>query len=141
MSKYNISNELKQEILINLIEPNIKADIATNFKLKKIFKKIGLTFETMSKLFVGIASILSFATGVYHYTSLSFLSGTSSVISLVLLQYSSYAYRESKKNISEINTLLSKLNIDIDIKVIGSEDSTSEKGSIEPNTPLINKNF
>ena len=130
MAKYTISNELKQEILTNLIEPNIKNEISTNIKLKKIFKKVGLTFETLSKLFVGISSVLSFSTGIYNSGLLSFLAGTSSVVSLVLLQYSSYAYRESKKNTVEINTLLSKLNIESIIEV-----KTQDDNSLESNTP------
>jgi len=130
MAKYNISNEIKQDILTNLIEPNIKSDISTNIKLKKNFKKIGLTFETLSKLFVGISSVLSFSTGIYKSGILSFLAGTSSVVSLVLLQYSSYAYRESKKNSVEINSLLSKLNIETIIETKAQDDN-----SLDSNTP------
>ena len=130
MAKYNISNEIKQDILSNLIEPNLKSDITTNIKLKKNFKKIGLTFETLSKLFVGISSVLSFSTGIYDSGILSFLAGTSSVVSLVLLQYSSYAYRESKKNSVEINNLLSKLNIETIIETKAQDDN-----SLDSNTP------
>ncbi len=130
----NISSDLKQEILVTLIEPNLKRDIQTNLRLKNFFKKTGLTFETSSKFFVGVASVLSFSTGIYRSQILSFLAGTASVVSLVLLQYSSYAYRESKKNIAEINNILSKLNIETIMS-----DSISEKSLIEPNTP--DKNF
>ena len=129
-----ISNEIKQDILVNLIEPNIKSEISTNIKLKKFFKKVGLTFETMSKFFVGVSSVLSFSTGIYNSGVLSFLAGTSSVVSLVMLQYSSYAYRESKKHTSEINNLLTKLNIE-NIP----QDDLSDKSSLEPTTPK-NKN-
>ena len=130
MAKYNISNEIKQDILLNLIEPNIKNEISTNIKLKKIFKKTGLTFETLSKFFVGVSSVLSFSTGIYKSGLLSFFAGTSSVVSLVLLQYSSYAYRESKKNTIEINNLLSKLNIENIV-----ETKTQDECSLDSNTP------
>ena len=130
MAKYNISNEIKQDILLNLIEPNIKNEISTNIKLKKIFKKTGLTFETLSKFFVGVSSVLSFSTGIYKSGLLTFFAGTSSVVSLVLLQYSSYAYRESKKNTIEINNLLSKLNIENIV-----ETKTQDECSLDSNTP------
>jgi hypothetical protein len=108
-----ISEELKRDILVNLIEPSYKSDISSSLKLKKKFKLFGLTFETMSKLFLGISSITSFASGIYKYQLLAFFAGTSSVISLVLLQYSSFSYRESKKLTNEINNSLKKLNIQL----------------------------
>jgi exosortase/archaeosortase len=135
-SQLTLSEDLRQEILTNLIEPSFKEDIANNLKLKKKFKKLGLFFETVSKLFVGVSSILSFSSGMYKYQVLAFLSGTSSVISLVTLQYSSYSYRESKKISSEINSVLGKLNIETIPEIKSTiEDYGSEKNSIEPNTP------
>lgn len=131
-----LSDDLKQDILTNLVEPSFKDDISTNLKLKKKFKKLGLFFETVSKLFVGISSILSFSSGIYKYEILAFLSGTSSVLSLVTLQYSSYSYRESKKLSAEINTVLEKLHIETIPEIKGiSEEYGSEKNSMEPNTP------
>jgi len=111
-TKFNISNNIKQEILTNLIEPSYRCDISNNLELKKYFKKVGFIFENLSKFFVGTSSILSFSSGIYKYKSLSFLAGVSSVISLILIQYSTYAYRESKKVSIEINDALSKLHIE-----------------------------
>jgi hypothetical protein len=135
-SQLMLSDDLKQDILTNLIEPSFKEDISANLKLKKKFKKLGLYFETISKLFVGISSILSFSSGMYKYQVLAFLSGTSAVISLVTLQYASYSYRESKKLSIEINTVLNKLHIETIPEIKGiSDDYGSEKNSVEPNTP------
>ena len=135
-SQLTLSEDLRQDILTNLIEPSFKEDINNNLKLKKKFKKLGLFFETVSKLFVGISSILSFSSGMYKYQILAFLAGTSSVVSLVTLQYSSYSYRESKKISVEINSVLGKLHIETIPELKGvCEDYGSEKNSIEPNTP------
>ena len=123
---YQISENLKKDILVTLVEPTYKSDIKTNLKLKKKFKIFGLTFETLSKFFVGVSSITSFASGIYKYQILSFLSGTSSVISLVLLQYSNFSYRESKKITNEINNALKKLNIEnILVEKSGNLDDNS----------------
>jgi len=138
----SISQSVKQEILVDIVEPSYKTDIKRNFKLKKLFKNLGLTFETLSKFFVGVTSIISFASGIYRIEVLSFLAGTTSVVSLVLLQYSSYSYRESKKITSEINEFLKKLNIEPIIEQPDNSniDNTSEQGSLgQPVTPL-NKN-
>jgi membrane protein DedA with SNARE-associated domain len=126
---FNVSNEIKEEILKNLIEPSYRHDLSTNLKLKNYFKRIGFIFESLSKFFVGVSSVLSFSSGIYKYQVLSFLAGTTSVVSLILLQYSSYAYKESKKVTIEINKVLSKLHIETIL------DESSDKFSLEANTP------
>ena len=129
-----ISDELKRDILINLIEPNYKSDISSSLKLKKKFKLVGLTLESLSKLFLGISSVTSFASGIYKYQLLSFFAGTSSVISLVLLQYSSFSYRESKKITNEINNTLKKLNIS---QGIPDDDNSISEPMSPTNGPRI----
>jgi hypothetical protein len=138
----NISQSVKHEIIVSIVEPSYKTDIKRNFRLKKLFKNMGLTFEILSKLFVGITSIISFASGIYRIEVLSFLAGTTSVVSLVLLQYSSYSYRESKKITAEINDIFKKLNMDTIIEPSDTSnlDNSSDHGSgDQPITPL-NKN-
>ena len=93
MNNFEISDNLKNDILINLVEPQYKNDIIRNLKLRKKFKNYAIIFEVLSKLCVGVGSILSFSSGIYKHQILSFLSGTTSVISLVFLQYSSFSYR------------------------------------------------
>jgi len=133
MKNFEVSEQLKTDILVNLVEPQYKNDITRNLKLRKKFKNYGLCFETLSKFFLGVSSVVSFASGIYKYQVLSFLSGTSSVISLVLLQYSSFSYRESKKLSMELNQILKKLNIStFNIENISNADSLE---NIEPNTP------
>ena len=150
------SSKVKIDIVSELLEPSFKNDIKTNLKLKKIFKNFGLMFEITSKFFVGVSSIISFASGIYKEPILSFLAGSTSVISLVLLQYSSYSYRESKKISSEINANILKLNNRGEIENNGienktiNEDSLSDQGTVhetpysqDTNTPpsLVNKSL
>ena len=135
MKNYEISDTLKNDILITMIEPNFKSDITRNLKLRKRFKGCGICFETMSKFLVGVGSVLSFASGIYKYNALSFIAGTTSVLSLVLLQYSSFCYKESKKMTLELNEILKKLHMPT-----MSIDNTSSVGSLdqnEPNTPIL----
>ena len=138
MPSFVISDNVKQDILVNLIEPSYRNDVRTNLKLKNNFKKLGLWFETFSKFFVGVASVTSFASGIYKLQILSFLSGTASVVSLILLQYSSYSYRESKKITVEINDILSKLNI-TPLNDGLSIEYNSEQGSLDPGSPKVKK--
>jgi len=135
MKNFEVSDQLKNDILVNFVEPQYKNDIVRNLRLRKKFKNYGLFFETFSKFFLGVSSVVSFASGIYKYQVLSFLAGTSSVISLVLLQYSSFSYRESKKLSMELNEILKKLNIStFNIENISNADSLE---NMEPNTPKI----
>ena len=103
-----LSDALKQDI-INL---NYKSDIEEYLYLKKKYTSLGLTFESLSKLFIGISSMVSFSSIIKEDMQLlSFLAGSSSIMSLMLLQFSSYAFRESKNMNDEINLILLKLNI------------------------------
>jgi hypothetical protein len=104
-SSLMVSEAVKQSILEDLVEPCFYKDIKSLMAERTIWRKSGSVFETFSKLFVGAASILSFATG------LNFWSGTSSVLSLVCMQFSSFSYSESKERSSKMNKLLDKLKV------------------------------
>ena len=141
MKNFEISDTLRNDILINLVEPQYKNDVIINLKLRKKFKKYALFFEVLSKFFVGVGSVMSFASGIYNYQILSFLAGTTSVISLVFLQYASFSYRESKKISLELNDLLKKLNIstlNIDTLSLADSFQSTLEQQISPNRkPLI----
>jgi len=138
MKNFDISDNLKNDILVNLVEPQYKNDIIRDLRLRKKFKNYALLFETFSKFFVGVTSVMSFASGIYKYEVMSFLAGTSSVVSLVLLQYASFSHREYKKITIELNDMLRKL----DITTLNMENgSTTESlDNIEqPSTPINTK--
>ena len=137
MKNFVVSEILKKEILTTLVEPQYKNEIKGYLSLRKKFKNWGLLFETMSKFFVGVSSIMSFASGIYKYEILSFLAGTTSVVSLVLLQYSSFSYRESKKITSELNDILKKLDIPtLNLENLSTTESLDNIQIDQPNTPL-----
>uniref|UniRef100_A0A6C0HDR5 Uncharacterized protein n=1 Tax=viral metagenome TaxID=1070528 RepID=A0A6C0HDR5_9ZZZZ len=107
-----ISTKVKEEILVELVEPCYKTDIKELINERKFWRKTGNYFESASKVFIGASSIVSFASGIYDYQLLSFFSGTTGVLSLVCMQFSSYSYNESKERTSKLNKLLDKLKID-----------------------------
>jgi hypothetical protein len=107
-----ISTKVKDEILIELVEPCYKTDIKELINERKFWRKTGNYFESASKVFIGASSIVSFASGIYNYQLLSFFSGTTGVLSLVCMQFSSYSYNESKERTSKLNKLLDKLKIE-----------------------------
>lgn len=107
-----ISTKVKDEILTELVEPCYKADVKELIEERKFWRKTGNYFESASKVFIGASSIVSFASGIYNYQLLSFFSGTTGVLSLVCMQFSSYSYNESKERTSKLNKLLEKLKIE-----------------------------
>ena len=134
MKNFDISDNLKNDILITLVEPQYKSDITRNLMLRKKFKNYALCFETLSKFFVGVTSVMSFASGIYRYEVMSFLAGTSSIVSLVMLQYASFSHREYKKITIELNDMLKKLDI-ATLNMESGSTTDSLDNLDQPNTP------
>ena len=136
MKNFDISDNLKNDILVNLVEPQYKNEITRNLALRKKFKNLALVFETLSKLFVGVTSVMSFASGIYKYEIMSFLAGTASVVSLVMLQYASFSHREYKKITIELNDMLKKLDIATLNMENGSTTDSLDNMEQQPSTPI-----
>lgn len=108
-----ISEEVIYYIKNSLIEPSYKTEVERLLAEKKNWKKSGQVFEVSSKVFLALGSIISFAAGFYQEIPiLSFVSGTVSVVSLSLLQFSSFCYLEHKRQSNELNIWLKKLGLE-----------------------------
>ena len=92
-----------------LLEPLYKTKNKNNLLLKNRFKKAGIIFGTMSKIFISFTGVISFASWAYQIRFLSFLAGISSITSLIFLQVSLKFYSESKKI---------KLNLNLDEEIL-----------------------
>ena len=104
---------LQDEIKNKIINPNYIEEIKQFISGRKSWRTYGIICESFSKLFLGVGTILSFSSGIYSNTWFSFMAGSSSTTSLILLQFSNFAYKESKKNTEELNILLKKCKCDI----------------------------
>ena len=110
--KIEISDETRKTIIDNLVQPYYVNTVTNTIGGKICWRKTGITFETVSKVMVALGSILSFSAGYYHDDTLSFISGSVSCLSLACLQFSSFAYKENKKQGEELNIILKKLKLD-----------------------------
>lgn len=127
---FQISDEIKERIVRNYIEPSYQYDIRKLIEGKKNWKLVGQIFETVSKAFVAIGGIVSFAAGSYDNYNLSFVAGAISTISLATLSFSSFGYKEQKKQGLELNNLLKKLKLDeVPINERSVEDVMSARQS------------
>ncbi len=131
------STDFKTHIVNNIIKPNYVDEIKDSTKHRFMWKKRAMRFETCSKMFIGIGSITSFASGVYGYQTLSFISGAISTLSLVLLQYANFSYKESKKATSDLNILLDNIGIKKvpELNTTVQEDGPMFKGA-SPQKPI-----
>ena len=110
--KIEISDETRKTIIDDLVQPYYVNTVTNTIGGKICWRKTGITFETVSKVMVALGSILSFSAGYYHDDTLSFISGSVSCLSLACLQFSSFAYKENKKQGDELNIILKKLKLD-----------------------------
>ena len=107
-----ISDDTRVYIIDELIEPYYKKVVKNTIEGRQCWRKTGIAFETISKIMVAFGSILSFSAGVYQDQTLSFVSGSISCLSLAFLQFSSFSYKENKKQSEELNVLLKTLGLE-----------------------------
>jgi sensor c-di-GMP phosphodiesterase-like protein len=104
--------ELQQFIENELINPNLLSECKDLLRSQKLWKNVTNYTETSSHICIVIATILSFASGVYKEEALSFSAGCVSTISLSLLNFSKFANDESKERNKKLNNLLKRINIE-----------------------------
>jgi hypothetical protein len=123
--KIRVSDKTRVQINDTLVEPSYVKDVTNLLKGKNCWRITGQTFETVSKVFVAMGSIISFAAGVYDQPTLSFVSGAVSTFSLATLQFASFSYKENKKQATELNVLLKTLDLDtIPVNERTADDTT-----------------
>jgi len=143
-----VSEETKKDIFIH-VEDSYKKDIKEMILGKTCWRRTGITFETLSKILVAIGGVLSFSSGYFDSNILSFASGSISVISLALLQFSSFGFKQAKKKANDLNILLKKLDLDTipvidddpDDLVISNNKTIENKGNFNNNLNTMHTNL
>jgi len=94
-----------------VINDNYKLEIKQFLKSRAIWRTVGMSMETISKIMLGISTIISFSSNYYPCnTTLSFASGSISTLSLICLQFANFSFRESKLSTNNLNILLKNLH-------------------------------
>ena len=122
-----ISDDTKIYIVKNIIEPSYRNDINEMINGKKCWRIAGIGFETVSKILVACGGVLSFSSGYFNNATLSFIAGSVSMISLALLQLSSFSYNQNKKQGENLNILLKSLDLDTVPVLQRNADDMSQK--------------
>jgi hypothetical protein len=87
---------------------------------------------------VAVGSILSFSSGYFSNPNLSFLAGSVSTVSLAMLQFSSFSYSENKKQGTELNIILQKLDLDTIPLLNRNVENFASENKISENTSSTN---
>ena len=108
INKYSV---LRNNILTKLIIPSYYDDIEDRLKWRYLWRKIGNVTFALSKFFIAINALLSFASLTFDLVLLTFMAGCVSVFSLVLLHFSTFSFGRSKEATTETNQILSTLHM------------------------------
>jgi hypothetical protein len=138
--KIEIDHETREYIIDKLVEPYYKETIKNTIEGKKLWRTLGISFETLSKVLVAVGGIVSFSSGYYHSENLSFFAGSISCLSLALLQLSSFSYKENKKQSEELNMLLKKLRLDTIPELERNVETSCNTNTKSCNTNSCNTN-
>ena len=110
-SRYIVSHDTRNAILTQHIESGYIKDVEEGLRDRRCYNTAGKAFETLSKILIAFGGILSFSSGYYNNPNLGFAAGSVSTVSLACLQFSSFCYKESKKNGESVNAILHELHI------------------------------
>jgi hypothetical protein len=132
--EYNtqLSIELRRLIEENIINPDIINETAELISSRYKWRKVSNITEVLANIFLGTTTILAFTSGIYEYKILSFFTGCTSTIALVLLRFSTYANKES----TERNTLLTKLLNYIGISALPDPVIATQETLTTPNNSI-----
>lgn len=134
MDNTPITTKIKRDLLDSMYYRDVKYNLKSRFR----WKFIGDLTEALSHVFTGVATILAFASGFFGIDLLAFLSGCFGAISLVILQFSSYAVKESRERTIQVNRVLRKLGMEeiADITIDSTGVSNNQHLSSAPPDPL-----
>ena len=108
-----------KQVNIQVNKINYYQDIEHNIKSKSNWKITSDASNTFSKIISSFAIIVSFASGYFNYSTLSFIAGSLGTVSSVSLQFSTYAMNESRERTQTVNKILEYIGINkiVDISI------------------------
>lgn len=109
----SMSEDTAQKIFRELIEPIYYRDIEESLGNRRFWKRMYHLCEGLSRLFLGVATVLSFANAVFSdILVLSFSAGSMNVMAIVFQQFATFSMKGHKLNHDELSILLDKIHID-----------------------------
>jgi hypothetical protein len=120
-----ITHEFKSNIINELILPNYRDSIEYTIKTKDCWGQTSSICFTLSTVFVGISSLLSFANGQFNSSFLNYLAGSVGLLAIILDKFGSYSETQDSLKTKKVNDILKHIGIDIKIP-----DTSKYEGSL-----------
>ena len=119
-----LSNEFNRHIIRSVLLPYYDTRLKYIANTQICWSRAGNVAYTTSSILVGMASVLSFASGTYPSIHLNFLAGSLGLLALICKEFASYSNTLDHSKIQSLNKLLKQLNIQHELSDT-SEDVSS----------------
>lgn len=127
LSVYFESEELRNYIIKNIIEPSFITDLKNVMKWRYLWRRIANILYIFSKILTIIGAVLAFSETFFQLFYLSFASGVVTLLSVLILQFGDFAQKERKRRTHEANEMIRTLKVKPTIKI----ENKNEKEDIE----------
>jgi hypothetical protein len=107
-----LSRDFNEHVIRNILLPYYDTRLKYIMNTQICWSRVGNVAYTTSSILVGIASVLSFASGTYPSIHLNFIAGSLGLLALVCKEFAAYSNTLDHAKVSSVNKLLKQLKID-----------------------------
>ena len=119
-----LSSEFNEHVVRNILLPYYDTRLKYITNTQICWSRAGNIAYTTSSILVGLASVLSFASGTYPSIHLNFVAGSLGLLALICKEFASYSNTLDHSKIMSINKLLSQLSINHQLSDTSEDVST-----------------
>lgn len=106
-----LSRDFNEHVIRNILLPYYDTRLKYIMNTQICWSRAGNIAYTTSSILVGIASVLSFASGTYPSIHMNFIAGSLGLLALVCKEFASYSNTLDHAKVSSVNKLLKQLKI------------------------------
>jgi hypothetical protein len=119
-----MSSEFNEHVIRDILLPYYDTRLKYITNTQICWSRAGNFAYTTSSILVGMASVLSFASGTYPSIHLNFVAGSLGLLALIFKEFASYSNTLDHSKIMSINKLLTQLNINHQLSDTSEDVST-----------------
>lgn len=119
-----LSRDFNEHVIRNILLPYYDTRLKYIMNTQICWSRAGNIAYTTSSFLVGIASVLSFASGTYPSIHMNFIAGSLGLLALVCKEFASYSNTLDHAKLSSVNKLLKQLKISHELSDTSLDVST-----------------
>jgi hypothetical protein len=129
----SLSRDFNEHVIRNILLPYYDTRIKYIMNRQICWSRTGNIAYTTSSILVGIASVLSFASGSYPNIHLNFIAGSLGLMALICKEFGTYSNTLDHAMVSTVNKLLNQLKIAHELSDTSIDVSTLFNSTIKFN--------